>query len=56
MKKIYQIPEIEIVNSTSSYTIMDGTNAILDDPMANENKNFDENEMSVDASSSLWDD
>lgn len=59
MKKIYQMPETDVVTLRVSGIIMEdtensGTGVII---QANENSNFDEGELSTETNnSSLWDD
>ena len=59
MKKIYQIPEIEIVMPTlkSKYMVTEPSEGVLPDIESNESKTFDEGEINVDnRNSSLWED
>jgi hypothetical protein len=59
MKRIYQVPEIDIVFSSSRYSIMDpsGGENNDDNTLSNESKSFEEGELSTDMSKSgLWDD
>ncbi len=58
MKKFYQIPEIELHVMEKFCGIEDGSNGDGEsDPLSNENKTFDEGELSTDVNKSgLWDD
>lgn len=60
MKKTYQTPEVEIiVNDRFCQTIIEGPsdNNGEVEPMGNENKTFEENDiMDVSAPTNLWDD
>ncbi len=57
MKKIYQIPEIDVVILASKISILDGSPGEIGEIDANQNKTFDEDELSTDLSTSgLWDD
>ena len=57
MKKLYQIPEIEL-NVLGSYILSEISGDGEVKPTANEDKTFDEGELSTDMgiSSTLWDD
>ena len=58
MKKIYQFPEIELHVMEKFCGIEDGSNGDGEvDVLSNENKSFDEGELSTDVNKSdLWDD
>ncbi len=61
MKTIYKIPEIEVIEPVSKWTIMEksGDGVLPPGPggaMTNQNISFDEDESNESANSGLWDD
>ena len=58
MKKTYQIPETEIVISNLELSFLDGSPGEVgpDDMDSNTGKTFEEEEIPMETSTSLWDD